>query len=168
MSMEDFQERGGPARAALGIDGTAGDAQDVPHGFDEDLPTGACVVCGLSETAKVHRPGQEPATPGNCWVLTDPDGHDFDGGDHVDHYATWAEAEKAADHGHKIRQLDNPCQTITCVCCEITYDEDGEGYTVHFDDPETIPLTGWKPEGDGYRCDVCVAGPCDVEAGNHG
>ncbi len=51
---DDFQGRGEAFRAALGIDGTAGDAQDVPHGFEDDPPTGACVVCGLGVFAGVH------------------------------------------------------------------------------------------------------------------
>ncbi|MBO3751565.1 hypothetical protein J5X84_36295 [Streptosporangiaceae bacterium NEAU-GS5] len=110
-----------------------------------------------------------PPDSKNCWIIVDSDGSEFDDGDHSAHYGSQADAEKAiASPGHTARQLDQPCQTITCVCCDVTFDEDGEGYTVHFDDPETIPLTGWKPEGDGWRCDVCVKGPCDIERGHHG
>lgn len=54
-AMDDFQDRGAPHRQRLGIDGTAGDAQDVPHGFVADEPHTWCVVCGLAEAAKVHR-----------------------------------------------------------------------------------------------------------------
>lgn len=52
--MQDFQDRGGPWRAALGIDGTAGDAQDVPHEFIPDTPGGPCVVCGLAKSHRKH------------------------------------------------------------------------------------------------------------------
>ena len=54
MSGQDFQERGEPWRAALGIDGTAGDAQDVPHEFIPDSPGGPCVACGLAESYRKH------------------------------------------------------------------------------------------------------------------
>lgn len=55
MTDQDFQNRGEPWRAALGIDGTAGDAQDVPHEFIPDSPGGPCVVCGLAESYRKHR-----------------------------------------------------------------------------------------------------------------
>jgi hypothetical protein len=59
----DFQERGDTARRAAGIDGTAGDAQDVPHAFVLDEPTGGCLLCGLSPTYRKHavvsQPGKE-------------------------------------------------------------------------------------------------------------
>lgn len=50
--MQDFQDRGDAARRAAGIDGTAGDAQDIAHAFQRDDETGACLLCGL---AKAHR-----------------------------------------------------------------------------------------------------------------
>lgn len=60
MTDHDFQARGEPHRQALGIDGTAGDAQDVPHPFVRDVViSGACVVCGLSESYSKH----EVSTP---------------------------------------------------------------------------------------------------------
>jgi hypothetical protein len=52
----DFQDRGDAARRAAGIDGTAGDAQDVPHAFVLDEPTGGCLLCGLSPTYRKHQP----------------------------------------------------------------------------------------------------------------
>jgi hypothetical protein len=51
----DFQDRGDAARLAAGIDGTAGDAQDVPHAFVSDEPTGGCLLCGLAPTYRKHR-----------------------------------------------------------------------------------------------------------------
>lgn len=41
------------ARQRLGIDGTAGDAQDIAHPY---TPEGFahCVVCGLAASARVH------------------------------------------------------------------------------------------------------------------
>lgn len=50
----DFQDRGDTARRAQGIDGTAGDAQDVRHRFVRDEPTGVCLLCGLAETYRQH------------------------------------------------------------------------------------------------------------------
>jgi hypothetical protein len=59
----DFQDRGEAARQAAGIDGTAGDAQDVPHAFVLDEPTGGCLLCGLSPTYRKHQPAAVPAPP---------------------------------------------------------------------------------------------------------
>ena len=50
----DFQDRGDNARRAAGIDGTAGDAQDVPHRFVLDKPTGGCLLCGFAESYRKH------------------------------------------------------------------------------------------------------------------
>lgn len=52
--MQDFQDRGEPVRQRLGIDGTAGDAQDVEHPFVPDEPTGACLACGLVDSHRKH------------------------------------------------------------------------------------------------------------------
>jgi hypothetical protein len=52
--MQDFQDRGDAARRAAGIDGTAGDAQDIPHGFRLDDVTGACLLCGLAKAHPMH------------------------------------------------------------------------------------------------------------------
>ncbi|MGW1961791.1 hypothetical protein ACWCPD_16120 [Streptomyces sp. NPDC001935] len=60
----DFQDRGDAARRAAGIDGTAGDAQDVPHAFVLDEPTDGCLLCGLSPTYRKHQPA----------VVSQPDG----------------------------------------------------------------------------------------------
>lgn len=49
-----FQDAGEPYRRALGIDGTAGDAQDVPHPFIRADGASYCVVCGLAESLKQH------------------------------------------------------------------------------------------------------------------
>lgn len=55
MPVSSFQERGEAARQRLGIDGTAGDAQDVPHPYTPDGPDGsACVVCGLARGYRKH------------------------------------------------------------------------------------------------------------------
>lgn len=55
IDMQDFQNAGEPYRQALGIDGTAGDAQDRRHPYtvDERFPD-VCIVCGLASTARVH------------------------------------------------------------------------------------------------------------------
>ncbi|MFB8182609.1 hypothetical protein ACFC8N_42800 [Streptomyces sp. NPDC055966] len=50
----NFQDQGDPARRAAGIDGTAGDAQDIRHRFVRDDVTGACLLCGLAETYRKH------------------------------------------------------------------------------------------------------------------
>lgn len=52
----DFQDRGDAARLAAGIDGTAGDAQDIRHAFVLDEPTGGCLLCGLAEAHRKHTP----------------------------------------------------------------------------------------------------------------
>lgn len=52
----DFQDDGEAARQAAGIDGTAGDAQDVPHRFVAD-PQGGCLVCGLAKSYRKHTTG---------------------------------------------------------------------------------------------------------------
>lgn len=54
MTDTDFQDRGEAARQAAGIDGTAGDAQDVPHAFVLDEPTGGCLLCGLARSHRKH------------------------------------------------------------------------------------------------------------------
>lgn len=52
--VHDFQDRGEAARRAAGIDGTAGDTQDIPHRYVRDESTGACLLCGMSETYRKH------------------------------------------------------------------------------------------------------------------
>lgn len=111
----------------------------------------------------------------NCWVLTDSAGEDHDHGDgDVMHFTDEALATRhAADYdlGHRPRQLDQPCTTVDCLCCEYTFDEDGDG-RVHFATAEEIgqllPEYGWTPAGRGWRCETCSKGPCDVEADTHG
>jgi hypothetical protein len=61
--MTEIQDRGEQARQAAGIDGTAGDAQDVPHPY---IPDGgsACVACGLAQGYAKHADhGTHPAAP---------------------------------------------------------------------------------------------------------
>lgn len=59
----EFQDRGDAARRAAGIDGTAGDAQDLPHAFVLDESTGACLLCGLAPSYRKHRAeAQQPET----------------------------------------------------------------------------------------------------------
>lgn len=48
--MQGFQDAGEPIRRALGIDGTAGDAQDVDHPYTSASPDGPCLACGLART----------------------------------------------------------------------------------------------------------------------
>jgi hypothetical protein len=57
MDKETFQQLGERERQRLGIDGTAGDAQDVKHSFiaHPALPGTCCVACGLTPAARVHR-----------------------------------------------------------------------------------------------------------------
>ena len=52
--IHDFQDRGDTARRAAGIDGTAGDAQDIRHRFVRDEQGGGCLLCGLAETYRKH------------------------------------------------------------------------------------------------------------------
>lgn len=53
-NIHDFQDRGEAARQAAGIDGTAGDAQDVRHRFVRDEPHPWCLLCGLNENWRKH------------------------------------------------------------------------------------------------------------------
>lgn len=55
--IHDFQDRGEPWRKKLGIDGTAGDAQDVNHPYVRDSPDEACVVCGMAKAYEKHADG---------------------------------------------------------------------------------------------------------------
>jgi hypothetical protein len=52
--VNDFQDRGDAARRAAGIDGTAGDAQDISHAFVVDEQTGGCLLCGLAPGYRKH------------------------------------------------------------------------------------------------------------------
>ena len=52
--MQDFQDRGEDYRQELGIDGTAGDAQDIPHAYKPDGYYVWCLACGLNEGSRVH------------------------------------------------------------------------------------------------------------------
>lgn len=49
-----FQDRGDSARRAQGIDGTAGDAQDVAHRYVRDDQGGGCLLCGLGPSYRKH------------------------------------------------------------------------------------------------------------------
>ena len=56
MNMQEFQNVGETYRRDLGIDGTAGDAQDKPHPYTEDSRyPGVCIVCGLAASYKKHQ-----------------------------------------------------------------------------------------------------------------
>lgn len=63
--MNDFQDRGDTARRAAGIDGTAGDAQDVRHRYAPDDQTGGCLLCGLAPTYRKHI--DRPLSCGFCY-----------------------------------------------------------------------------------------------------
>lgn len=55
MKDSGFQDRGEQERRRLGIDGTAGDAQDITHPYIPDGPPGsACLVCGLAQAYRKH------------------------------------------------------------------------------------------------------------------
>lgn len=60
MANDDFQDRGDAARAAAGIDGTAGDAQDKPHRYQPDTPHTWCLLCGLGPAHNKHVPLDAP------------------------------------------------------------------------------------------------------------
>ena len=51
----DRQDEGEAYRRSLGIDGTMGDAQDVPHPFRTGSDS-ACLGCGLAEAHRAHAP----------------------------------------------------------------------------------------------------------------
>jgi len=49
-----FQELGENYRRRCGIDGTAGDAQDIPHPYRHNTEYGVCLACGLTLRSPVH------------------------------------------------------------------------------------------------------------------
>lgn len=51
---QDTTTDGESARLAAGIDGTAGDAQDIPHAYVPGGPAGSCLVCELSDAHTAH------------------------------------------------------------------------------------------------------------------
>lgn len=51
----DPQDEGEQDRQSVGIDGTMGDAQDIPHQFKPSRWHGGCRLCGLALGARVHR-----------------------------------------------------------------------------------------------------------------
>lgn len=51
--MSTDEERGEQLRRRYGIDGTAGDAQDVDHPF-HGQDGGPCLVCGLAQSYRKH------------------------------------------------------------------------------------------------------------------
>ncbi len=53
VAVVDLQDVGEAERLAAGIDGTMGDAQDVPHPF-KPLEDGTCMICGLHAEAPAH------------------------------------------------------------------------------------------------------------------
>jgi hypothetical protein len=70
----------------------------------------------------------------------------------------------------KPRQLDHVCVTVECSCCEIIFDEDGDG-VVHWEnlaEAEKALKGAWKFTNGVGTCEVCVEGPCDPERGDHG
>ena len=50
----DEQQEGEELRGQAGIDGTMGDAQDVPHQFTASVLHGGCALCGLDPVAPPH------------------------------------------------------------------------------------------------------------------
>ncbi len=113
-----------------------------------------------------------------CWTLTYPSGEEVDTGDGTPHFGTQALAQEQAatyqrpDLGTPTpTQLDEPCVTFTCTCCEYTLDEDEDG-VLHFpgvdNADQTLPHFGWKRIDGAWRCETCVTGPCDLEADTHG
>ncbi|MCF6467352.1 hypothetical protein FAF44_02845 [Nonomuraea sp. MG754425] len=114
----------------------------------------------------------------NCWVLARPDGTHIDNGDYVVHFADKTRAVQviADDQSEDTlapgcyrnatpRQLDHPCINVSCGCCGETFDESGEGYTVHFAPGEESLVTEaeWAVRKDGtYRCIECgPEGDCE-------
>lgn len=51
----DWVERGERARRRMGVDGTPGDAQDIPHPFAAEGRHATCAACWLAEDASVHQ-----------------------------------------------------------------------------------------------------------------
>lgn len=113
----------------------------------------------------------------SCWILADAHGRGIDNGEHVEHFTSEDQAAKRAAEDAAVgefgqlaegtpRQLDEPCLTVHCPCCGAEYDQDGEGYTVHFESPleaELVAESEWTAQGDGtYLCPACGPdGDCD-------
>lgn len=78
------QDRGEAARQAAGIDGTAGDAQDVPHALVADTETGGCLLCGLAPGYRKHTPRPDDTdTAPRCAHCTHPRSDHSDRRDHT-------------------------------------------------------------------------------------
>lgn len=114
------------------------------------------------------------ATAPNCWVLVYPSGERA-GIDGEAHFASEAFAANSVGHYTRPEQgkpsptrLPAACVTISCVCCETTFDEDGECVEHH----ESIELArkaaagcGWRIAADGTpTCEDCKDGKCDCAA----
>ena len=54
MDIHDFQDLGEAYRQELGIDGTAGDAQDIRHPYLPEPGGTSCLACGLAEPGSQH------------------------------------------------------------------------------------------------------------------
>ncbi|MDF5758577.1 hypothetical protein [Spongiactinospora sp. TRM90649] len=107
-----------------------------------------------------------------CWVLTD----EYGGGRDepvVAHYLTETRAKDAArPDGYRPRQLDAPCLTLTCSCCEEPLQDDDYGHAIHLADQaeatEIASAYDWTLTDGVATCPTCVTGPCDREADTHG
>lgn len=105
-----------------------------------------------------------------CWVLMRSDGTEWDNGDYAPHFRTEDEAANEAEVREladvKVAQLEHPCLIVSCGCCHETFDEEGEGHTVHFEsgpDPQVLIDAEWThQDDDSYRCLPCSpGGDCD-------
>ncbi len=106
-----------------------------------------------------------------CWVLVGDSGAEYDNGEYVEHFSTTDDAAARAEEGFAPgltpRQLDTPCLTIKCSCCEAIFDEDGEGRELHFASADELGLVvtayDWTLAEDGVpKCRHCSAG-CDCQ-----
>ena len=61
VTTEMVQEEGGQDRRFYGIDGTMGDAQDVPHPYVGSIYGEWCSLCGLNRSHRAHKRWAEQA-----------------------------------------------------------------------------------------------------------
>lgn len=100
----DWAERGERARQAMGIDGTAGDAQDVPHKFVSEGRHTACAACGLAEGAWPHPQGSRDICPCGTPVVWDA----VNGWHHANGSASHDDGESVSDKMRAVAKAGDP------------------------------------------------------------
>ncbi|MEU6725550.1 hypothetical protein ABZ917_17725 [Nonomuraea wenchangensis] len=69
----------------------------------------------------------------------------------------------------EVRQLDQPCVVLPCVCCGDNCDYPGECAVYHSrsveNADEAARASGWERTADGWKCSDCATGGCGCRVG---